>query len=138
MASIIEKIENDEPMTIDEAKGVQARSIFFDIPDFDFVRDMPVDYLHCVCIGVTKRCFELTFSVGEVRQRTSKRPLSSPSLFNNKIIKIKFTREFNRRVRDLDFSVYKGQEFRNALLFLFPVIISCIEENSKEGMCGCI
>lgn len=129
---IIQKIENDEPLTSDEAKGIYGRSLFFDIHYFNFVRDIPVDYLHCVCLGVVKRTLELTFKVGESRPRITKRPLSSPMLFNNQIMFVKVPKESNRRVRDLDFSVYKGQEFRNIILFFFPLIINCIEETAKE------
>ena len=129
---IILKIENDQDLTIDEAKGINGRSVFFDIPSFNFVRDIPVDYLHCVCIGVVKRCVELTFKVGTNRPRLTKRPLSSPLQFNMLICKVKVFKEFNRRVRDLDFAVYKGQEFRNILLFFFPLVLNCIEENAKE------
>ena len=129
---IIQKIENGQQMSHDEAKGVAGRSLFFDLPNFDYVKDITVDYLHLVCLGVVKKCVELTFSVGENRQRNTRRPLSSPSLFNRLISNIKVVREFNRRVRDLDFAVYKGQEFRNLLLFFFPIILNCIEENCKE------
>ena len=129
---IIEKIENNQPMTIDEAKGITGRSILFDIPGFDFVMDTPVDYLHCTCLGVVKRCLELTFKLGENRKRTTKRPLSSPALFNALIKHIKVVHEFSRRLRDLDLAVYKGQEFRNVLLFLFPLVLDCIPEGAKE------
>lgn len=129
---IIEKIENDQVMTKDEMKGITGRSVLFDIPNFDFVLNVPVEYLHCVCIGVCKRCVELTFNVGDARTRVTKRKLCSASQFNALIKHIKVVREFNRRVRDLDFAVYKGQEFRNMLLFFFPIILCCIEENAKE------
>ena len=130
---IIQNIENGIPMSIDEAKGIHGRSLFFDIPYFDFVKDIPVDYLHCGCIGVVKKCVELTFKVtSDVRQRITKRPLSSPQSFNRQIAHVKVPRESNRRVRDLDFAVYKGQEYQNLLLYFFPLILNCIEENTKE------
>lgn len=132
LLEIIEKIENDIPMSIDEAKGVKGRSVFFDLPSFNFVSDSPVDYMHCVCIGVVKKCVELTFKVGETRTRITKRKLSCPSLFNAQIHDIKVFREFNRRIRELDFAVYKAQEYRNLLLFLFPLILNCIEPPAKE------
>ena len=130
--NIIEKIENNQQMTSDESKGIVGRSLLFDFPGFNFVSDITVEYLHCVCLGVTKKCVELTFKVGENRPRITKRKLSLPSDFNLKIHSVKFPFEFNRRIRDLDFSVYKGQEFRNLLLFLFPLILDCIEPNEKE------
>ena len=129
---IIEKIENNQKLSKDEAKGITGRSILFGLPNFDFTRDVPVDYLHCGCLGVIKKTVELTFSVGQVRRRESIRALSSPARFNELIKFIKSPFEFNRRVRDLDFSVYKGQEFRNLLLFFFPIVLTCIEETAQE------
>ena len=129
---IIEKIENGQELSIDEAKGITGRSLLFDLPSFDFIDDNPVDYLHGVCLGVVKRCVELTFKVGDARTRETKRKLSLPSQFNSQIHVIKVFHEFNRRIRNLDFSVYKGQEFRNLLLFFFPLILNCIEPNERE------
>ena len=129
---IIILIENDQELEIDEAKGIFGRSLLFDLPSFNFVRDVPVDYLHCVCLGVVRRCVELTFKVGEARQRITKRPLSSTHDFNRLISFVKVFKEFNRRVRDLDFAVYKGQEFRNILLFFFPIVLECIAPPHKE------
>ena len=40
--------------------------------------------------------------------------------------------EFSRRARQMDFSVLKAQEMRNILLFLFPIILQCIENNAPE------
>ena len=128
----IQCIENDQPLSIDEAKGIAGRSLLFDIPYFDFVIDVPVDYLHTGCLGVVKRCVELCFKVGENRTRITKRPLTSPLVFNIQISKVKVFKEFNRRVRDLDFAVYKGQEYRNLCLFMFPLIVNCFEEDAKE------
>lgn len=132
MFEIIQKIENDVPMTVDESKGVVSRSILFDLPNFDFFLDVAVDYLHTACLGVIKKCVELTFKVGENRSRITNRPLSSPAQFNLLIRNIKVVQEFNRRVRDLDFAVYKGQEYRNLVLFFFPLILDCIEVGAKE------
>lgn len=129
---IIEKIENDQPLTLEEKMGIVGRSKFIDLPSFNFVNDIPVEYLHLVCLGVVKRTVELTFKVGENRPRITKRKLSLPSQFNVQIRSVKGTREFNRRIRELDFAVYKGQEFRNLLLFYFPLVLNCIELNAKE------
>ena len=132
IAEIIDKIENGVKLTVDEAKGIKGRSLLFDLPSFNFVNNSPVDYMHGVCLGLVKRCVELTFSVGESRPRITKRKLSPPSLFNKLIADVQVPWESNRRIRDLDFSVYKAQEFRNLVLFMFPVILECIEPGQKE------
>lgn len=90
------------------------------------------EYLHSVCIGVVKRLVELTFSVGDVRPRITKRKLSNPETFNKLMSLILTPKEFPRRARDLDFSVFKATEFRNILIFYFPLVISCIDEGHGE------
>ena len=129
---IVEKIENGDILNIDEAKGVVGRSLLLDIPYFKFVFHVPAEYLHSVCLGVVKRTVSLTFNVGESKPRNTARKLSSVEQFNSLMSKMKGPREFSRRARNLDFSVMKGQEFRNLVLFYFPLIIECIEETAKE------
>ena len=75
---------------------------------------------------------ELTFAVGENRTRMTNRRLTHPSVFNALIRSLKLFREFSRRVRELDFAVLKAQEMRNIILFLFPIIVQCIEPEAKE------
>lgn len=129
---IVNKLENNENLTSDEAKGIVGRSLFLDIPYFNFILDITVEYLHGVCLGVVKRMLILTFNLGEIKQRNTTRKLSSPLLFNNMILKIKMFKEFSRRARSLDLTVYKGQEYRNIIIMFFPIVIDCIEENAKE------
>ena len=78
------------------------------------------------------RLLELTFLVGENRTRSTTRRLTHPSIYNELMLGIKVIREFSRRSRQLDLSVLKAQEFRNIILFLFPVVIQCIEPEAKE------
>ena len=129
---IVDKLEQNPKLSRDERKGIVGRSLFLDIPYFDIVIQIPAEYLHSVCLGVTKKLIELTFNVGENRSRITNRKLSSKNEYNLLIIVIKVPREFSRRVRALDFSVMKGQEFRNVLLFFFPIILKCIESDCLE------
>ena len=132
---IVEKIENDvEPVSRDEAKGIVRRSLFLDIPYFNFTRDFPAEYLHSVCLGVGKRMIILTFNVSSDKRqkRITNRKLSSCIDFNTAMIGVKSVREFGRRVRPLDLSVMKGQEYRNIILFYFVIVVDCIEVNAKE------
>lgn len=133
MLDIIEKINrSDGKLSKDEAKGVIGRSPLFDLPHFNFVRDVPVDYLHGGCLGVAKKMVELTFSVGENRERKTKQKLSKPSDFNELMQHIKVVREFSRRIRELDFALMKGQEYRNIVIIFFPIVLKCIEPQEKE------
>ena len=117
---------------IDEAKGVIRRSVLLDIPNFDIVKDAPVEYMHGVCIGVSKKLVELTFNIGQKRDRKTKRKLSSVQDFNRLMLEIKVHRESSRRARALDFSVMKAQEYRNLVILYFPLVIECIEKSAKE------
>lgn len=129
---IVEKIENNEALSIDEAKGIVGHSLFLDIPYFNYIIDIPPEYLHSLCLGVGKKMIILTFNVGEIRQRNTTRKLSSPTQFNILMAKVKVVRECSRRARNLDFSVMKGQEYRNIILIFFPLVIKCIDKEAKE------
>ena len=130
---IADKIdENGGPLQRHEAKGITGRSHFLDQPRFNIIMNIPVEYMHSTCLGLGKRVVELTFRVGEHRERVTKRKLSDPQMFNILISSVQVVREFGRRCRNLDFSVYKAQEFRNIIIFFFPIVIKCIEPEYTE------
>ena len=129
---IVNEIEANPNMDRLEKKGVVGRSCLFSIPNFDFIRDSPAEYMHNCCLGVVKRMLELTFNVGEKRSRLTKRKLSSTAEFNQCMAETKVTRETSRRARKLDLAVMKAQEMRNLLLLFFPHVLQCIESNAKE------
>ena len=132
MQDIIQQIQENPNLEKNEKKGVVGRSPLWDIPQFNFVRDIVAEYMHAVCIGVVKRLLELTFSIGETRTRVTKRKLSSPSDFDALMADTKVVRECSRRARKLDFAVMKAQELRNIILFFFVHVLQCIEQNAKE------
>lgn len=129
---IIEKIDQNPFLSKEEKKGIIGRSPLLDVPDYDFVRDSPTEYMHAVCIGVVKRLLELTFDIGEKRARITKRALSSTTLFDICMSNTKVTRECSRRARKLDLAVMKAQEYRNILILFFPHVLQCLEGNAKE------
>ena len=122
IVSLIDNQESDDndPPSKDDLKGVVDHSVLLDIEGFDFVNSVPPEYMHLGCLGVVKRMTELTFNVGINRSRTTKRKLSTTKKFNYLMSQTKNIFEFSRRSRDLDFSVYKAEEFRNMILFYFP------------------
>ena len=99
---------------------------------FNFLYCIPAEFMHLVCLGCVKRLLELCFAVGESCPRNITRKLTSTAQFNKLISSVKVPSEFSRRIRDLDFAVYKGEEFRNLILFLFPVVLECLEQEVKE------
>ena len=125
---IVAEIEQSEVNLPNEVKkGIKGHSVLLFQPNFDFITDFPCEYMHSVCQGAVKRTVELTFNVGEKRYRVTKRKRSNPDLYNEKIKLVDSPREFSRRCRYLDFSVFKAQDYRNLLLFFFPIVIECIE-----------
>ena len=116
----------------DFCKGIKGRSLFLDQPLFHMVNDMPCEYLHGLCIGVVKRLVILCFKVGENRERITTRKLSNPDLYNEKMESIQVARECSRRCRNLDVGVMKASEYRNILIFFFPIVLNCIEETAEE------
>lgn len=101
----------------DFCKGIKGESLLLNQPNFDIIEDSPCEYMHSVCLGLVKRTVSLTFKVGENRQRITKRKLSDPKIYNDKIRLVQVFREFSRRCRNLDFSVMKASEFRHIVLF---------------------
>ena len=116
----------------DTVKGIIGRSLFLDLEHFSFTNDIPAEYMHSVCLGLVRRVIELTFTVGETRSRVSTRRLSPPTKFNSLMRTVQVPREFSRRLRNLDLSVIKAQEYRNIIICLFPIVIECIESQAKE------
>ena len=125
---IVNIIENaNGPLERDVTKGITGRSLLLDQPNFHYVKNFAAEYMHSVCIGVVKRLTELTFKVGQVRIRNTKRKLSDPKTFNRLIKNVQVPNECGRRIRNLDFAVFKATEFRNIILFFFVIVIECIE-----------
>lgn len=135
IVELIQMKQNGEyvyPLSPDHLQGFVGRSRFLDLDDFDFIHSIPTEYMHSLCLGLMKRLIELTFDIGEKRIRVTTRKLSSPNMYNNFMRHVKVPREFSRRARQLDFGVLKAQEFRNILLFFFPLILQCIQNEARE------
>ena len=113
--AIVNEIKNNP--NILQSKGIKGESLLLNQPNFDIIEDSPCEYMHSVCLGLVKRTVSLTFKVGENRQRITKRKLSDPKIYNDKIRLVQVFREFSRRCRNLDFSVMKASEFRHIVLF---------------------
>ena len=130
---IANEIENNPDIVKTDplyCKGLKGKSPMLDQPYFHFINDMPCEYMHIVCLSVVKRMVELNFKVGENRDRVTKRKLSSPQSYNEKIKSVQVTGDFSHRCRNLDFGVMKAGEFRNVLIFFFPIVLECIEDTN--------
>lgn len=129
---IANAIENDPDIlknNPDYCKGIKGKSLLLDQPFFHIIKDAPAEYMHTVCICAGRRLLELTFKVGENRERLTKRKLSLPKTFNDKIKSVQLPRESSRRCRNMDLGVMKAAELRNCIIFFFPIIVDCIEDD---------
>ena len=124
--------ESEEQLDSKYLKGIKGKSVLFDQENFDFILDMPAEYMHLICLGIVKKMIELTYKVGKKRKRITKRKRSPPKLFNDLIRSVKSPRESSRRVRNLDISTFKAQEYKNILLFYFPIILQNIPVKFKK------
>ena len=125
----VNKIARNEDLDKHEKKGFKGVSHFLALENFNFIEQLPAEYMHTMCLGVVKRLVILTFDVGEVRSKISKRKLSDPKLFNSLIKCVQVVREFSRRCRNLDLAIIKAQEYRNIILFFFNLVIQCIDDD---------
>ena len=131
---ICAKLEENPNLSKDETKGIYGKSYLLELDNFNYVLDIPTEYMHSGCLGVGKKMIELTFNVssGVQRKRNTKRKLSSPTLFNELMSNVKSPREASRRTRTLDLAVMKAQEYRNIIILYFPIVVECIGPAYKE------
>lgn len=126
---IVNNIEQSSSQLLpSETKGFIGRSLLLSQPNFNFIDNIVTEYMHSVCLGTVKRLTELTFNVGEKRNRITTRKLSDAKDFNRQIRIVLTPGELSRRCRNLDFAVLKASEFRNIIIFFFPIVLNCIED----------
>lgn len=99
------------------------------IPHLDLVSNVVLDYMHVVCLGVTKKLLTL-WTTGnnyyklsnETKRRISNRLENSMNMSANL--------EFSRKPRSLeDLKYYKATEFRQLLLYTGPIVLQGLLDN---------
>lgn len=96
-----------------------AQSHFMNLP-IDMVRTFPMDYMHCVCLGVTRR-FILLWMNGE--HRLSRRQLAE---IDKRLIEMRcsITSDFARKPHPFsEVAHWKATEFRQFLLYTGKFIL---------------
>lgn len=130
---IVKNLEEEDPnVTKDYLKGVKGRSVLLDQNNFDVIHDLPAEYMHSMCIGCVKKLLELTYKLSKNKPVVTKNKKIDPKLFNDLMASVLVAREFSRRCRNLDTSIYKAQEYRNVILFFFPIILENLPESYKK------
>jgi len=96
------------------------------IPDTDIVHSFPLDYMHLVCLGVTKKLISLWLNTGPINVRLPSWKIKNITSSLNKIKKC-ITNDFARKPREIEeFKRYKATEFRQFLLYTGPIVLKKI------------
>ncbi len=104
--------------------GYKGKSHLIELlPGFDIIENIPVDSMHLLFLGVARALFELIFHVGENRETNRRVVRPSTSGLDKSLAKIRVASEIGRRPKPIDFKNYKASEWRNLVLYYFPVTL---------------
>lgn len=109
----------------------KGTSIIELLPNFDMVKQFPLDYMHLVCLGVVKKLIVNLWLNGKPPGKLSYLQISSIS--ESLLAQVKnIPCEFNRKPRSLqDANRWKATEFRMFLFYIGPVVL---KNNVKEDI----
>lgn len=115
----IVKVDSKPNIVIHGIKGISPMIAF---KHFDLAKSFPIDYMHAVLLGVTKKItgfwtdskyHKEPFYINKMRQ----------SILNQRLLKIKTPSYISRRPRSLkNAKKFKASELRSLLLFYLPIV----------------
>ncbi len=133
LAEDLEKVATREKAYQDF--GYKGRSVVLDIlPDFDLIEGVPVDPMHLLYLGVGRAIFELLFNVRENRPTNLREGRQSTRELDELLPHVKVPSEIPRRPRPMDFKNYKGSEWRNIVLFYFPLVAQILRPGIRRQL----
>jgi len=89
-----------------------GHSAILKLPDFDHVNNVPLDYMHLVCLGVMRKLLYM-WLFGKLEVRLQYRIVEEISLQLENVLKLYIPNEFVRKSRSLAFvKLWKATEFR--------------------------
>ena len=112
-----------------EPQGIFRKSKLLELPGFDIVRMLPVDYMHCIDLGVVKMliiawCNKKFKVKGDKKFFLEKQGIAK---VNYRLKKVKPTSNFKRRPRCLEkVTSYKAIELENFLLYYGRTVLKGI------------
>ncbi|XP_067668252.1 uncharacterized protein [Haliotis asinina] len=96
--------------------GVKGFSPLYKLPFFDMIRCVTVDYMHCVLLGVQKKCLHLW--TGSANKNEKFYIGNFTSIFNERLQRLSPPNLITRLLRCIeDLKNWKASEFRSFLLF---------------------
>jgi len=106
-----------------------TNSCISEIPKLDIVNNFSIDYMHLICLGVTKKLI-LLWMKGPLRVRL---PFSKINQLSKLLVNLRlhFCCEFSRKPRKLEeVCRWKATEFRSFLLYLGPIVLNGLVNDS--------
>jgi len=98
-------------------------TILQEIPHFDLIQNVPLDYMHLVCLGVVKKLIGLWIEFGPRPTRLRPRYVRNISDMLKNIQKTTPI-DFGRKPRAMsEYRQWKATEFRTFLLYTGPVVL---------------
>uniref|UniRef100_A0A1Y1KCD2 DUF4218 domain-containing protein n=1 Tax=Photinus pyralis TaxID=7054 RepID=A0A1Y1KCD2_PHOPY len=100
-------------------------SLIESVPSFDMVKDIVLDYMHLICLGVVRKLF-LLWVDGKPK---TKLPFCDISNISNSLIRLakSVPCEFVRKPRSLsELKRFKATEFRQFLYYTGPIVLKSI------------
>lgn len=102
-----------------------GQTVLCNVPNFGLVSNVPLDYMHLICLGVTRKLL-LLWLKGPLSVRLSSNKINKISI-NLQQIATSTPKEIARRPRPLsEINHWKAVEFRTFLLYTGPVVLKDI------------
>lgn len=100
-----------------EELGVIGISPLLGVPDFDLIIQCPIDWMHCVLLGVTNALMELWFHSNNHREKYYLPPIKR-AIVERRISRITPLQSFTRQARSVEErNFWKANELRNWLFY---------------------
>uniref|UniRef100_A0A1Y1KSZ7 DUF4218 domain-containing protein n=1 Tax=Photinus pyralis TaxID=7054 RepID=A0A1Y1KSZ7_PHOPY len=139
-SNVHKRTDSDFRNQIDTEHHIDS-TILTKLPNFNMINNIPLDYMHLVCLGVTKRLlsskkFGLVYGKPPHKLR-----FRSIELISQKISLLKqyIPCEFARKLRPLqECNRYKAVEFRFFILYAAPVILKDIVDKQYYNNILCL
>ena len=128
----VEAIEEDGCTDDEVLLGVRTRSALRDVDNFNLLDQVIVEGMHLIYLGVLKRMLQMSYLQGARRTgRVTFRRVHSGRL-DQVLLSAKGLTQFVRRLRVLDFAVWKALEYRNLVICFWPAIMLTCPEATLE------
>ena len=121
-----------------ERFGVKGPSILAEFEELDIIKDVPVESMHFLALGVIRSLISLAFGAGPKKSLYKIAKLDELFL-NRSIAAVKLPSEFCRRSRPFDVACWKASEYRYFIydqnqfqLYILSKYLNCI-----AGTCRC-